>query len=252
MEKEKEHWEPLGPNCRVLVTKEHGFTTDTLLLAHFSMPKNGEHCVDIGTGCGTIPLLWSLRAKPGNITGVELQSAAAELARRSVEENGLGEQIDIRQADARRMRELFSNQSLDLAVCNPPYKAPGAGLVSASPGRRVAWHEETLTLQDLALGAAWALRFGGRLCLCLRPERLAEAMTVLRAQRLEPKRLRLVQQRLRSAPSLFLLECRSGGKTGLSVEPVLLLEDEKGNPTQELEQIYGPYRGTAGTEEKAE
>ena len=59
---------------------------------------------------------------------------------------------------------------------------------------------------------------------------------------LEPKRLRLCQQRPGKAPFLFLLECRLGGKPGMTVEPVLLLEGPDGSPSQEIEDIYGDYR----------
>ena len=51
------HWEPLAPACRVLVSREHTFNTDTILLAHFAAPKHKERCIDLGTGCGTISLL---------------------------------------------------------------------------------------------------------------------------------------------------------------------------------------------------
>ena len=37
----QERWEWLSDTCRVLVTREHGFTTDTLLLAWFSLPRPG-------------------------------------------------------------------------------------------------------------------------------------------------------------------------------------------------------------------
>ena len=101
-------------------------------------------------------------------------------------------------------------------------------------------------MEQLAGTARFALRFGGRLCLCLRPERLAEALSLFRSFGLEPKRLRLVQQRKDKPPSLFLLECRSGGKTGLAVEPVLLLEQDGGGYSEALEKIYGDYRANAG------
>ena len=80
------------------------------------------------------------------------------------------------------------------------------------------------------------------LCVCLRPNRLGEAVEVFHRADLEPKRLRLVQQRREKAPFLFLMECRRGGKPGMTVEPVLLLEGEDGSPTEEIETIYGDYR----------
>lgn len=237
--REMPHWEPLSKTCRVLVSPVYGFTTDTLLLAHFSMPEKGENCADIGTGCGVIPLLWRLRGKAGKIYGAELQEEAAALARESVKENGFQEDIEILWGDARN--RLFGHESLGLMACNPPYQPLGAGLRNPEPGREAARHELTLTLEDLAEAARYALAFGGRLCLCLRPFRLAQAMALFSGKGLEPKRLRLVQPRAEKAPSLFLLECRKGGKTGLSVEPTLLIENEKGF-SREMLEIYGDYR----------
>ena len=54
-------------------------------------------------------------------------------------------------------------------------------------------------------------------------------MESMRRFGIEPKRLRLVQQRRDKAPKLFLLEGRRGGKRGfLDVLPTLFIEDENG------------------------
>lgn len=238
----QEHWEPLARGVRVLVTAEHGFNTDTLLLADFSMPRRGEICADFGTGCGAIPLLWAVRGKPGQVWGIELQENGAKLAEHSVKANDLGGKVTILQGDVREIPSLLPRQGLDLVACNPPYQAAGAGLVSDDPSRRLARHGETLALEELAASARQALRYGGRLCVCLRAQRLAEAITAFHGAGLEPKRLRLVQSRPQKHPYLFLLECRSGGRPGMEIGPVLLLEGPDGQPTPELEAIYGDYR----------
>ena len=63
---------------------------------------------------------------------------------------------------------------------------------------------------------------------------------------IEPKRLRLVQQRKTKAPKLFLLEGRRGGKRGfLDVLPTLFIEDESGGFSDEMMQIYGDYKTNA-------
>ena len=49
--------EPLGEGVEVCVSDRHHFSTDTILLADFARAKNGERVVELGTGCGTIPLL---------------------------------------------------------------------------------------------------------------------------------------------------------------------------------------------------
>ena len=242
-------WEPLEQGYKVLVTKEHGFTTDTLLLADFAMPRPGEHCADFGTGCGTIPLLWCIRGKPHSVLAVELQEQAALLAARSAEENGFSDILQVVQGDIRDYRSILPHQGFHLIACNPPYYPLGSGAQGAGP-RKTARHEESLTLRDLAAAARYSLRFGGRLCVCLPGERLAEAMEVFRAHELEPKRLRLVQSAPEKPPYLFLLECRRGGKPGVNIEPVLLVTDGDGNFTVEMKKIYGEYEQNPEREER--
>ena len=236
------HWEPLAKNCRVLVSRAHRFTTDTILLAHFAAPRRRERCADFGTGCGTIPLLWHVRYAPRAITGVELGEQAAEQAEISVRENGFQDGISIRRGDIRDIRTVFPEPELDLVASNPPYKAVGAGLRNEDARMENARHECTCTLEDVARAAKAVLRFGGRLCICQRPERLTDAMCVFRENGLEPKKLRLVQQRADSAPMLFLLEARRGGKPGLQLLPTLVIEDGAGGFSKEMLEIYGDYK----------
>lgn len=250
---EQASWEPLAPGCQVLVTREHGFSTDTLLLAAFSQPRRGERCADLGTGCGTIPLLWRARGEPGPILAVELQPQAAEQARRSVERSGYEQHIQVVEGDVRDYKALLPCQGLDRVACNPPYTLPGAGAASPDPQRRAARQGDCFSLEDLAQAARYSLKHRGRLCLCLPVRRLAEALALFPRWDLEPKLLRLVQQRRDKAPYLFLLECRRGGRPGgLEAAPTLLLEEDTGGPTRELLEIYGSYRDNAGWKTRGE
>ena len=52
---------------------------------------------------------------------------------------------------------------------------------------------------------------------------MAEVLAVLRAHRLEPKRLAFVKNRAESAPWLFLVEAQKNRKTGLKIEPDILI-----------------------------
>ena len=88
------------------------------------------------------------------------------------------------------------------------------------------------------IAAARALRWGGRLYLVHKPERLADLMVFLRAARLEPKRLRFVRHSAASAVSLVLLEARLGGKPGLQIEPELVLYGPDGSESAACRRIY--------------
>lgn len=252
----KRTWEPLGGGVEIQVSAEHRFCTDTVLLAHFSLPRPGEVCVDLGTGCGAIPLLWATRAKPSRIYGVEVQPEAVEIARASVLRNRLDGRVTILQQDLTDwpgLREKLQPEeagAFHLVSCNPPYSVLGNGSASSIQAQATARHECLCTFDDVAATAERLLRWGGRFCFCLRPERLAEACATVQRHGMEPKRLRLVQQRPGKSPFLFLLQAVRGGRPGLTVDPVLFIEEpgvetpggRTGQLSAEMRAIYGNYK----------
>ena len=215
-----------------------GFGADALFLARFASPRPGERVVDLGTGCGILPVLLLRDSAAAHVTGVEIQPAAAALARRSVARSGLDGRAAVLCASWTDLDGLLPREGFHLVVCNPPYFPPGSGRESASPAARLARHEQPGTLDEVVAAASRLLRFGGRFCLCHRPERLADVVAALRRRGLEPKRLRMVQHDAAGAPGLVLLECRRGGKPGLRAEPTLLLYGPDGRETAEHRRAY--------------
>lgn len=237
--------EPISKEKYIYVSQYHKFSTDTILLADFSMPKPGEICADIGTGCGMIPMLWAVRSKMKKAYGIEIQEDAADMAEKSARENGFEEKIVIINADIKEIRDDRLKE-LHLVSCNPPYKPIGSGIRCEEEQKDVARHEISCSIEDVAKAANSMLRFGGRLCICQRPERLCEIMGILRKYSLEPKRLKLVQQRRDKKPFLFLLEAKKGGKPYLTVEPTLFVE-EGGCFSDEMMKVYGDYKSSPET-----
>ncbi|MBR1482837.1 MAG: methyltransferase [Ruminococcus sp.] len=235
--------EPLGGGMHVWVSDAHHFSTDTILLAHFSQPKGRKQCVDLGTGCGTIPLLWLRENKELRVTAVELQEEACALTQKSIAHNQIGDKLTVLNADLRDLKDKLPLGCFDVVACNPPYKLGGSGIENPDSAKLLARHEAACTLQDICRTASGLLQFGGRFCVCQRSERLADVMEAMREFAIEPKTLRLVQQRQTKAPKLFLLEGRKGGKRGfLNVLPTLLIEDESGGFSAEMMAIYGDYK----------
>ena len=237
------HLEPLGNGIEIFVSDSYRFTTDTILLADFSLPPGAKKCADLGTGCGTIPLLW-LKNNPNlKVSAVELQPGACALIEKSRAHNGLEQSLDILNCDLNDLKGRLPLGAFDVVACNPPYKQGGTGIKNPEQATLIARHEAECTLDDVCRAASALLQFGGRLCICQRPERLADAMEAMRRYSVEPKRLRLVQQRKTKAPKLFLLEGRKGGKRGyMDVLPTLFIEDENGDFSPEMMKIYGSYK----------
>ena len=212
--------------------------TDSFLLGAFAAAKRGDKVCDLGAGTGLLGLLLLARQDQLHITNVEIQDAACHLAQRSAELNGLSDRITCLQSDLRDSSRLPAAGSMDLVVSNPPYFAADSGAQAESSARCTARSEVSCTLEDIFTAAARLLRWGGRFCLVFRTERLAELLETARRHKLEPKRLRFVQNTPHSAPSLLLLECRRGGKTGLTVDAPLIMTQEDGSPSLELDRIY--------------
>lgn len=241
--KSGEHLEPLGGGISVIVSDENHFSTDTVLLADFAAPKKHERTMEFGAGCGAISLIWCRNTPPKSVTSVEIQPQAADMMRRSVELNGLADKITVVNADLRLLDGIADAGSLDMIAMNPPYKIGGGGVVNDDLQKRIARHETECTIDDITKAAAKLLRFGGRLCLCQRPERLTDVILSMRSAGIEPKRLRLVQQRTDKAPKLFLVEGKRGGRSGgLVTLPTLLIEDGSGGFSEEMISIYGDYK----------
>ena len=204
------HLEPLGSGIKIYVSDSYRFSTDTILLADFSKQIGAKKCVDIGTGCGTIPLLWYKNNNRLDITAVEIQENACKLFSQSLEYNNLQDKIRIVNSDLNKLDGALPLGSFDLVACNPPYKISGGGITNSENAKLVARHESECTLDDVCRCGSSLLQFGGRLCICQRPERL---------------------------------EGRRCGKRGfLEVMPTLFIEDESGNFSEEMLNIYGSYK----------
>lgn len=233
--------EPIGDGIEIYVSKNHTFGTDAILLANFAAPRKSDIACDLGTGCGIIPLLWCRGDAPKQVYGVDIQEEACELANKSVEHNNLYEKFSVVCSDLLDLKGKVPFGSFQVVTCNPPYKAEGAGIKSKSGADKLARHETACTLEDIIKTASKLLQTSGRLCMCNRPERLSEMLSLMHEYKIEPKRMRLVCQRTGTEPWLVLVEGRRCGNVGMRIMPTLYVEDGE-NFSQEMLEIYGSYK----------
>lgn len=233
--------EYLGSGISAVVSCAHGFGTDALLLAYFAAPKSREKACDFGTGCGIIPLLWCRTDRVEKITAVEIQPDAYEQVKTAIVQNLLQEKLEVLNADLCELKGLLPMGKWDLITMNPPYKAIDSGIKSRSESDLIARHEVMCSLQEIAEAAAGLLKFGGRFCLCHRPERLCDIFSAMRGAGIEPKRMRTVVQTSSKAPWLILIEGKKGGKAGMTIEPQLVIKNDDGGYSDEMRAVYGEY-----------
>lgn len=232
--------EPLGNNMEIVVSSSHTFGTDAILLANFASIKRKDIACDMGTGCGIIPLIWC-KGDTKKIYALDIQPKAIKQVKKSLVHNGLGDRIIPVNCDLRSLKGVIEEGVFDLVTMNPPYKPVGTGIESISEAERIARHEVTCTVDNAVSAASKLLKYGGRFCMCHRPERLCDIIVSMRIGGIEVKKIRFVKQTEGKAPWLVLVEGKKGGKNGVTVMPDLIMKNSDGSNTDEFRSMFGDY-----------
>ncbi|GFE60333.1 tRNA1(Val) (adenine(37)-N6)-methyltransferase [Geobacter sp. AOG2] len=227
-------------DLRICQPKEgYRFSLDPLLLCGFAEDASAGRVVDLGTGCGIIPLILARKTVGASLVGVEFQEEMAEMAVRNVSLNGLDERIGIVSDDILSLRGRFPVSSFDLVTANPPYRKPGSGRVSPKVGRDLARHESSAGLADFLSTAKYLVKPSGSICFISHPSRLAEFVHCAGELRLSLLRLRMVHGSAVTPATMFLAQLAKGKKGGTLVLPPLLVHNEQGDYSQEVRSILG-------------
>lgn len=210
------------------------FSTDSVLLANFGKARQSDVYVDLCSGSGVVAILFSYKNKVKKTFAVEVQSGLADMAKRSVEYNNLD--ITVLNEDLKQTPRTLGAESVDVITVNPPYNP--VGKTSEAEEIALATHEISTNLREIIEVSSKLLKFGGKLYLVHRSDRLADIFAALCEFKLEPKRLRVVYPKANKAPNLVLIEAKKGAKSGLAIEPPLILNNPDGSETEELKKIY--------------
>ena len=228
-------YEQLGERYKVCISTEHRFGTDAFLLADFAGARHKDICADLCTGSGIIALLLDKKYSPKKTYAVEIQKKAYDQLCLSIEASKAEATMIPVNAD---LNEWRCDEELDLITCNPPYKLDNTGAKNESEAVSIARHEMMCTIGDVCKAAKRNLKFGGRLCVCNRPERLCDIITAMKENGIEPKRLRTVHKNPNCAPWLVLVEGKKGAKAFLNIERPLFVRTADGGISEEVQQIY--------------
>jgi tRNA1Val (adenine37-N6)-methyltransferase len=155
-------------------------SSDSLVLADFTVVHPGERILDIGTGLGIVALALAAR-EAVDVVGIDNSFEALEKAGERLERDKetLCGTCRFEPGDLRNetfMRELGA---FDQVVCNPPYYKVGEGRLPPSPHRAAARHETTCNLADVVQAADWALNGSGTFTCIQIPRRLPEILDLL-------------------------------------------------------------------------
>lgn len=193
-------------------TRLYRFTSDSVLLSKFAHAKKNDVVADFCAGSGIVAFhFYALnRAKLRDLrfTLFEMQPELAALSKKTAEINGF-DNFKVVQGKLQDIPKEY-NEKFSLVLCNPPYE--NGGFDNDEYCKAVCRKEITINLKEIARAANFALKFGGRLCMLHRADRLAEVCYTLHEAKLEVKKIQFVGGRYGSKPYLVMVEAVKGGK----------------------------------------
>lgn len=193
------------------------FTSDAVLLSRFASVKKGDVVADFCSGSGIVGLhLYGLNPFIKSVTLFEMQKSLYDLSVKSIALNGLEgvfTPLNMRVQDIPK----DYNEKFSLIVCNPPYMEKGRGFIDEKEQIAVCRTEIALELKELIYSASRALKFGGRINIVHRADRLSDIIYEMKTHGIEPKKLQFVSGG-KKEPYLFMIEGVKGGKSGMKIQ----------------------------------
>ncbi len=209
------------------------FSLDAPLLADFITTREGDELLEIGTGCGIISLLLSLKPFK-HILALEVQPVLADLARRNVMLNNLEGRITILQKDFRQYQPY---RKFDVIYSNPPYIPRNSGFLSPCEEKNIAKHELLCSLDELLKFTRDWLKETGRAFFILPESRRREFEREVEKHGLKIRVRRSVYPRENQPANFLLAECGFQADYP-AILPPLIIYNSDGHYTPEMEEIF--------------
>ncbi|TDM14844.1 tRNA1(Val) (adenine(37)-N6)-methyltransferase [Macrococcoides canis] len=214
------------------------FSTDALLLAHFTQLRAKDKIMDLCSGNGVIPLLLSARTATA-IEAVEIQDVLVDMAVRTIRYNDLASQITIHHMDLKDVGNTFLPSQFDVVTCNPPYFRENQSYQHLKEAHRIARHEVMCTFMDCVRAASHLLKQGGKMVIVQRADRLADVIVDMRMGGIEPKRLIPIYSKKSKAQAItVIVEGIKGGKPDMKIQPPFYIYDEDGSYSLQMQEVY--------------
>ena len=267
--KDDERIDDLEFNNLKIIQNKNGFCfgIDSILISDYAKKdiKGNAVGIDLGTGTGIISILLSAKTSLSKIIGIEVQKEVADMARRSIELNGLQDKIEIRNMNIKNIIQNSDNSKLekeqaklgktqtksnkekaniwlekfDFVVTNPPYKEFETGKVNENEHKYISRHEVTANLEDFMKVSKYVLKDKGYFFMVHRPNRLVDVIELMRKYKIEPKSIRFVHSSIDKEPNLVLIKGRKNANPFLKIDKPLIVYDSNGKYTNEIYKIYG-------------
>jgi len=211
--------------------------TDAVMLAASvgHCPDDAATVLEAGCGVGAVALCLAWRLPGARVTGVEIDPALCELARRNAARNALANRVDIVEGDVTGAFTALEERGVrregyDHVLANPPYLPAGSARPPVPAGKRRAhmMSPEGLDAWVRFLAACAAPR--GKLWMIHRADALSAILDALKG-RFGGTCLFPLFPRAGAPAARVLIEATKGSRAALALLPGLVLHDSSGRYT---------------------
>lgn len=214
------------------------YSIDPIILTHFITPSPDEFIIDLGTGCGIIPVILACKYPGIKIWGIEIQTDLSEIAINNIKKNHLESQITILNQNIKSLSTKDTKIKCDRIISNPPYMKKGAGRINPDIQKAIARHELKINIEELLKAAYSLLKHLGKFSIIYPSGRLTDLVWEMKNTFIEPKVLRFVHPRKNQDAKLVMVEGVKNGRPGIKTLPPLYIYEEGECYTNEINKMF--------------
>ena len=152
---------------------------DPVLLAAAVGATRGQEVLELGCGTGAALLCLAARVSGLAVTGLEIQAAAADLARRGAVASDLGDRVTVLDGDVADPPTALRANSFDHVLANPPFWPDGTHTTSPSQHKATSHGEGSGDAGGFVRAALRLLKSRGTLTLIYPAGRLDHLLSLL-------------------------------------------------------------------------
>lgn len=206
---------------------------DAVLLGAWTHIPKGD-VLEVGTGCGVIPLILAQRNNEINIEAIDIDEESVEEAAENFKNSPWKERLFVYNKDFENLRKR-KHKRYDLIISNPPYFK--SGILNPGTRREKARHQDTLSVFSLISSCETLLKENGKLSMIFPMEFREEVAEYIQNHRMEILRECRVRDNKNRLEKRIMLEIGFFRQRSDKEEVRHLTLFEDGEPSQEYKEL---------------
>ncbi len=201
--------------------KGYRFSIDPFLLCSQIPHLKNQTVLDIGCGCGIIPLILKFKNPNVKIYGVEIQKELVKFAKKNVNVNSMDQSIDIICKDIKESNPDDFDKKIDIIVANPPYKKEHSGRLNPIIQKAIARHEIKLNIKELMQCCKRLLSPNGQVFIIFPAERVLDLISNMNKNNITPSTIKFIHTKKDKDAQLVIVSAINNGTNLPVIAPPL-------------------------------